>query len=189
MIGTHDSRRVVTDAMAGCALGLAVLAYLALRDGLVLHLWLRDLVGDHAMGTIRSAGGARAFPPWVKFSAPDGLWQFAFCLVMLRIWRGAAWTSAKVAWCALPVVIGLGVEIGQAFHWVAGTFDPIDLLASVVAIGAAFGFNASIGTSRSREALARGSWKRSTWPWWRDRRLPFLKRLDNRRSDSKPLVS
>ena len=71
------------------------------------------------------------------------MWQLGFCLVVFRIWRGARWSAAKIAFTLAPVMIGAGVELGQAAGVVEGTFDVADLLASLAAAVVAAVFTAS----------------------------------------------
>jgi hypothetical protein len=122
---------------AAASLALGAIAYVALRGGLRLHGAARAAIGDASIDRLRAFARAADLPPWVRFNLPDALWQFAFCLVVFRIWRGAPWTAGKIAACVLPIAIGMLVEIGQRFGVVEGTFDLADLAASAIAAIAA----------------------------------------------------
>lgn len=104
------------------ALLLAVAIYMGWRTGLVLH-------------TVHGFHGAALFklPGWVRFSLPDALWQYAFAALVLWVWRDRPWTVRKSLWCCIPVALGVGVEFGQLFRMLPGTFDWRDLLLSGLA--------------------------------------------------------
>jgi hypothetical protein len=116
---------------AAMSLALAAIVYVGSRSGLRLHAWVSAVVGRAEIDALRAR--ASALPPWVRFSLPDALWQLAFCLVVFRIWHGESWTIRKIAWCAAPIVIGVGLELGQAAGLVAGTFDWADLAGTAIA--------------------------------------------------------
>ena len=83
--------------------------------------------------TLVAFARAHPLPSFVRFSVPDALWQYAFGATMLAMWRGERWHWRKTAFAIAPVVLGAGIEIGQGLGIVQGVFDPLDLLASVVA--------------------------------------------------------
>jgi hypothetical protein len=120
-------------ALAAIALTFAGAAYVALRDGLRLHAWVR-VFGSDAVDRVRDAGRAANLPSWVRFTLPDALWQLALCLIVFAIWRGAAWTRAKTAWCAAAASFGVVIEVAQLAHLIEGTFDVADVIGSVAAV-------------------------------------------------------
>jgi hypothetical protein len=67
---------------------------------------------------------------------PDALWSFAVAQLLLAIWATGP-RGARAAWLAVGFVLATGWEIAQAAHFVPGTFDPIDLIASAFAYGVA----------------------------------------------------
>jgi hypothetical protein len=71
-------------------------------------------------------------PSWIIFNLPDAIWIFSFTNLMLIIWNDKfSWQSAP--WIIAAPIIGLGLEFGQAFHIVKGTFDIIDILFIMIA--------------------------------------------------------
>lgn len=120
----------MTIAVAFVALVLGFAAYATLRDGLRLHQWLAGL-GWSSTATHGS---------WVANVLPDALWQFAFCTCVFEIWRESPRRWLAATGMAVPVVTGLGTEVGQAFHLIEGVFDPQDLIAMALASAAAYGW-------------------------------------------------
>jgi hypothetical protein len=85
------------------ALVVGVMIYSFTRDGLAIHAWL----GVH---------GHIAAPDVIRYQLPDALWEYAFCVTVLAIWR-RPWAIA------IPLVLGLAAEC------LVGTFDPRDVIA------------------------------------------------------------
>ena len=67
-----------------------------------------------------------AFPSWVIFSLPGGLWLFATTNAVRLIWGGdrGKW---RTFWLTAAFALGVGSELGQAVGIVPGRFDPMDL--------------------------------------------------------------
>lgn len=103
--------------LAFASLLLGALIYLFTRRGLMLHAWT-------------SAPSLPTFsrvPSWVRYCLPDGLWQFSFCLAVFHVWRDAPRSLERALMLALPLFLGLGTEVAQAFHLIEGVFDARDL--------------------------------------------------------------
>jgi hypothetical protein len=143
--------------IALASLTLAGAAYLALREGLRLHVWAALVLGESRVARIRALGHELAFPSWVRFTLPDALWQFALCLTIFRIWWGARWTFAKLAWCALPSTLGIAIELAQRAHWIEGTYDPADVVASIAAVALAAAANTLLAPPPSKQPVTRGT--------------------------------
>lgn len=127
-------------ASAAAALVAAVVLYRGWRAGLWIHRG-PDLFGA---GLERFAA-RHPLAPWVRLTLPDALWQYAFVATMAAVWRGERWHAKKAAFVLAPAAIGALVEIGQAAHVVPGTFDPLDLAASVAAAALAILVHGGIG--------------------------------------------
>jgi hypothetical protein len=113
---------------AGTALAGALILYRGWRGGLWLHRWATSF--DEALARFAHA---HPLPDWARYSLPDALWQYAFVVTMLAVWRGEPWSRTKVAFVTAPVVFGMLVELGQGLGVVSGTFDLKDLLGSLAA--------------------------------------------------------
>jgi hypothetical protein len=99
------------------------------------------------------SGFRHLVPGPILFSLPDALWVYSFTAFIQYLWAEQPKCYAKTLWPLLPVALACGAEIGQLFAVVPGTFDPVDLIAYVVAWKAAsISVNASIAKSRSRTA-------------------------------------
>lgn len=138
-------------ALPATALAAAGLIYLAFRaPALRLFTWADALGLSAAVAELRAVARDHAPPDWVLFSLPDALWQLAFAFTLFRLSRGAR-AVERAAWCAAPVAIGLGLELGQAAGAVPGTFDPVDLTLSIAAVGVAWAASATL-TAREIES-------------------------------------
>lgn len=73
------------------------------------------------------------FPDWFLYSVPDALWAYGLTTFMTRIWRDADDQRAARLWIYSGVMLGCGGEVGQLLSLVAGTFDLMDIILSVVA--------------------------------------------------------
>lgn len=150
------SDAVVIGLAAGSLL-LAGAIYVLFRSGARLHGWAEALDAGGAVAALRAACAGVRLPGPIRYSLPDALWQGAFSLLMFHTWRGVAWSKAKLLFCAAPVVIGLGCELGQAAGWVEGVFDPWDLGLSVVAVAAAYAIAVWGPKDQPRQADSAGS--------------------------------
>ncbi len=62
-----------------------------------------------------------SFPDWVVYSLPDGLWAFAYSLLITSIWRkSSSWM--KYFWLATIPVLVLGFEFLLYYGLIQGTF-------------------------------------------------------------------
>lgn len=99
--------------------------YLSSRSGLRMHEWAS------AIAPIPRLSATTEIPNWIRFNLPDGLWQFAFCVAVFRVWRDAKPSLEKTLMLLLPLLLGIGIELGQAFSLLEGIFDAKDLVFEV----------------------------------------------------------
>jgi hypothetical protein len=70
-------------------------------------------------------------PEWIVFSLPNGLWAFAYALIITGIWRGnKSWL--KYYWMATIPILVFGYEILQYPGIIPGTFCFQDLTLGTV---------------------------------------------------------
>jgi hypothetical protein len=112
------------------ALGAAI--YLSARNSAPqLVNALPDLL-QSALSTWRQDVSPTRLPDWLLFNLPDALWTFAFTSAVFLLWR----KSSKTSVCFILVAVlffSVALETFQYFNIVAGTFDPKDILASIIA--------------------------------------------------------
>lgn len=101
--------------------------YLMFRsESLVMFRWCEML---HIKKYVDSLRISYILPQWVIYSLPDGLWLCSYVLFVSAIWN----FDLKQGWpyiFSLPA-IAIGSELAQAFGWINGTFDWIDLVCYV----------------------------------------------------------
>jgi hypothetical protein len=76
-------------------------------------------------------------PYWIIFSLPDGLWAFAYSMLITNIWIDSK-SRARYFWMANILIFILGFEILQYLGILNGTFCIQDLILEMA--GAIFGF-------------------------------------------------
>jgi hypothetical protein len=84
------------------------------------------------------------------YSLPDGLWLFAFANAMQLIWREKRFSIIILASLG---VFSVGHELGQAFGFVSGTFDIIDVAMYLFALGFSLIINTYNGGKHNVEEL------------------------------------
>jgi hypothetical protein len=73
-----------------------------------------------------------SLPTWIYYSLPDGLWTYSFSSVYLLIWRKEIGNGEY--WLLIPLITGCLFEILQGLKLFEGTFDPVDLILSLLAL-------------------------------------------------------
>ncbi len=130
---------VALPLVAGAALYL-----LARPTSLVLFRWAEMAGFEASVARARDAthGLLPLLPGFVRLSLPNALWVYALSSLLSALWDHRA-TAASLPWLALGPALGAGFELGQAFGFVPGTFDPVDLAlvlaASALALRVPFG--------------------------------------------------
>ena len=72
-------------------------------------------------------------PEWIVFSLPNGLWAFAYALLITVIWSGSK-SLTKYFWMASIPLLVLGFEILQYSGVIPGTFCVQDITLGLVGL-------------------------------------------------------
>ena len=129
----------VTWAFASiAAMALGGVTYILYRPkSLSMFSWFELLGLDPIIESMRSHAASWAWRPplWWIGSVPAALWLLSGLAAFAALWGGWGPRGARL-WMFALVSAGLGGELAQSIDLVPGTFDPIDLGASLVAIAA-----------------------------------------------------
>jgi hypothetical protein len=110
----------------------------------VFFKWIGISDPDHWLNPVRSMTTilGRLFPDWVVFSLPNGLWAFAYALIITRIWSGSPSWQRYLWMGSIPLIV-LGFEILQYPGIIRGTFCMQDIIlgASGAVIGILVGYS------------------------------------------------
>jgi hypothetical protein len=126
----HRIVRIVEAVLATMALLIGGMIYVLWRSGPLLMFSWFDAIG---LGKLVYAlhdfavPYSHAFPSWVYFSLPEGLWLLSGILYLHCIWRNGS-TFGYVLWTSIIVAVAFGYELGQYIHLVPGCFDTLDLI-------------------------------------------------------------
>ena len=135
-IGTAQRAAWALAAIAAMTLG--GITYILYRPrSLVMFGWFESLGLDPIVEMLRRHAASWAWRPpgcWIG-SAPAALWILSGLAAFAALWGGYGSRAAKL-WMLAVVAAGVGGELAQSIGVVPGTFDPIDLGASLVAIAA-----------------------------------------------------
>lgn len=72
-------------------------------------------------------------PGWIVYSLPNGLWAFAYTLIVLRIWKGSN-SFIKYFWfLSIPLLV-FGFEVLQVTGDLRGTFCWSDIIWGALGI-------------------------------------------------------
>ena len=114
---------------------LGGLIYTTYRDSDLLMFTWYDTIGlTRLIEQLRVTVALFSDPisDWIIFSLPNALWMFSFIHALLWVWDFKL-ERRNLGWMLLATGIGIGTEIGQWMHLVAGTFDQTDLWMLFVA--------------------------------------------------------
>lgn len=114
--------------------------YISIRtSSLIMYDWFRIIGAIGVLEQVKTV--IQPFlswiPPFIYYSLPDGLWVYSISVFLGIIWSQGAFLE-RLFFNLLGPILGLGIEFGQLFNYVSGTFDITDLLfilaASISAI-------------------------------------------------------
>jgi hypothetical protein len=97
--------------------------------------WIRSIGFDGALSFLRThtLPDGSHLPEWIVYSLPDGLWAFAYTLIILTIWNGSN-SILKYVWFATIPLLVLGVELLQWAGNIGGTFCFNDIILLITGL-------------------------------------------------------
>lgn len=113
---------------------LGGLIYIIFRtEKLLMFQWFEDLSLSDKITTIQEFRNIFAFPDWIIYSLPDGLWMFSYTAISLEIWKHSIMRQ-NIFWIFSIPIVAISSEFLQSFKIIPGTFDYIDLIFYVFGI-------------------------------------------------------
>lgn len=131
------SRPVIWSTLAVLAGGLI---YILFRPSEVVFLqWFHTIGAENWLEATRenSLSLSDALPNWLVYSLPNGLWAFAYTLIILIIWKESNSNLRFLWYLSIPILV-FGFELLQLTTALPGTFCRYDLIWG--AMGIAVGF-------------------------------------------------
>lgn len=126
--------RIVKSLIALITFFIGGLIYLAYRqETLQMFHWAETIGVSPQITDLRNLVNGEGLYGWVKYCLPDGLWLFAYMLIVDSIWNGDKHISSYVFIFGLPVLAVLS-EFSQYFNLLPGIFDISDLVSYAFAI-------------------------------------------------------
>ncbi len=97
--------------------------------------WIDEIGFGNLIDTIRlhSVSSRFLLPDFVIYSLPNGLWAFAYSMLIVGIWSGSK-SKIKYFWLATIPVLVLGFETLQYFEIIRGTFSIQDIAFGITGI-------------------------------------------------------
>ena len=80
-----------------------------------------NLVRDHSLSS------SLFIPEWFIFSLPNGLWAFAYALLITSIWSGSKSWLRHLWMASIPILV-VGYEVLQYEGLIPGTFSLQDIV-------------------------------------------------------------
>jgi len=77
--------------------------------------------------------GSLFLPNWIVYSLPNGLWAFAYAIIIITIWWRST-SKQKYFWLVTIPVLVFGFEFLQLLGVRYGTFCWLDLLSGIIGI-------------------------------------------------------
>ena len=108
------------------------IAVLAILMGGMIYIFLRP--SEHVFFARHyPLSQSLHLPELIIFSLPNGLWAFAYALIITRIWLGSkSWL--KYFWMASIPVLVIGFEVLQLAGIISGTFSMQDIAFGLVGL-------------------------------------------------------
>lgn len=144
MITTTTSKKYIpfryNALFAALAIFLGALIYIYLRPTIPAFFkwiyWL-GLGGELETARLNTLKYSASFPNWFLYSFPDGLWAFAYALLMFGFWLGKT-SKLAIFWMATVPLLIFGFEISQLTSTIPGTFCRADMAFQALGILLAF---------------------------------------------------
>ncbi len=122
--------------LSALAIFVGGLIYILLRPSEpIFFSWISITGLDQLISATRSLSPAlgQLLPEWLVFSLPNGLWAFAYALLITSIWSGSrSWL--RYPWLASIPLLVLGFEILQHPGIIPGTFCIQDMALGTVGL-------------------------------------------------------
>ena len=110
--------------------------YIFLRSSdLVFFQWFQAIGLDHWFNSARYSAHYMnvIIPEWIIYSLPNGLWAFAYALLISGIWSGSkSWL--RYIWISSIPVLVIGFELLQLAGIIRGTFCMQDLFFGITGL-------------------------------------------------------
>ncbi len=122
--------------LSAFAISVGGLIYIFLRPSEhVFFGWINAAGFEHWFNYARSLPPAlgQLLPEWLVFSLPNGLWAFAYALLISTIWSGSK-SLLRYFWMASIPVLVLGFEVLQYPGIIPGTFCIQDMALGTVGL-------------------------------------------------------
>lgn len=123
-----------------------LLVLVALLVGAIIYIFMRqhepkffalftEIGLDNWINSVRqdTLYSSSTLPNWVVFSLPNGLWAFAYSLIITTIWAESK-SKIRYFWLATIPVLVLGFEVLQLTETIRGTFCIQDMVSGIVGI-------------------------------------------------------
>jgi hypothetical protein len=101
----------------------------------VFFSWIRLAGLESRLSFVRNSSLSlnRLLPEWIIYSLPNGLWAFAYALLITCIWAESK-SRLKYFWMASIPVLVIGFEILQGAGMIPGTFCLQDIVFGTAGI-------------------------------------------------------
>lgn len=93
---------------------------------------IKSLPVYHKLDVLRKSCSGFTMPDWVVYNVPDGLWLFAYLLLIEAIWLNDTGRAKSLFLCALPA-LAVATEFLQMWNPSFGTGDVWDVAAYGIA--------------------------------------------------------
>lgn len=135
LFSRNYSRRLYI-LLSAFAISVGGLIYILLRPSEpIFFSWISIEGLDHWINPAKSLSPplSQLLPEWFVFSLPNGLWAFAYALLITSIWSGSkSWL--KYFWLASIPLLVLGFEILQHPGIIPGTFCIQDMALGMIGL-------------------------------------------------------
>jgi hypothetical protein len=134
------SKKIITELRNFVVAGIAIFAggiiYIFFRSSkFIFFRWICHTGLNEWLDQIRlhSLNSNNHIPGWIIFSLPDGLWAFAYALIITSIWKDSRSWIKYIWYFSIPILV-LGFEFLQLAGIVRGTFCIQDIVLGIAGL-------------------------------------------------------
>lgn len=109
----------------------AAVIYLFYRDSSIIFNQIISTSGFEIVSVKTQIQALFPLPNWIIYSLPGGIWVYVATILAVKYEKTEGKYEIPIG--IYPIILSIGIELFQLFHFTDGTFDWVDLILILIA--------------------------------------------------------